>query len=105
MRYLMKVRHAALGEPFMGYDVGFVKQSFPSRASLIDELAARDENFRDLCDDFATADHVRLNLEQSSGPDRNERLAEYVELVNSLRDEIETALDNAAVVPFPRPRR
>lgn len=89
----------------MGYDVCFAKQCFPSRSSLIDELAARDENFRDLCDDFATADHVRLNLEKETGADRDERLSEYVELVNSLRDEIETALDNAAVVPFPRPRK
>lgn len=88
----------------MGYDVCFAKQCFPSRVALIDELAARDENFRDLCDDFATADHVRLNLEKGSTPDRDERLAEYQELVKTLRDEIEATLDNASVVPFPRPR-
>lgn len=39
----------------MGYDVAFVKRCFPARASLIDELAARDGSFRDLCYDFATA--------------------------------------------------
>jgi hypothetical protein len=89
----------------MGYDVGFAKQCFPSRASLIDELAARDENFRDLCDDLATADHVRLKLEKESAPIMDERLDEYVELVKSLRDEIEAALDSASVVPFPRPRK
>ncbi|TCU20400.1 hypothetical protein [Rhizobium sullae] len=89
----------------MGYDVAFVKRCFPARARLIDELAARDESFRDLCYDFAIAEEVRLTWETASGPERDERHAECVELVDCLRTEIETALDNAAVVPLHRPRR
>lgn len=87
----------------MGYDVGVAKQYFPSRASLIDELAARDESFRDLCYDFATAEELRLSWETASASERNERHAEFVVLVDSLRIEIEQALDNATVVPFRRP--
>jgi hypothetical protein len=89
----------------MGYDVGFAKKYFPSRANVIDQLAARDENFRDLCFDFETADEQRRKWETASGPVRNERHGEYMELVNSLRAEIEAALDSAAIVPFHRPRR
>lgn len=89
----------------MGYDVGFAKRCFATRARLIDDLAARDESFRDLCHDFATADQLRQSWETSSDPKRAERHAEFVELVDSLRKEIEAALDDAAVVPFHRPRR
>jgi hypothetical protein len=107
---LTEVRHATVrrhgyGEPLMGYDVGFAKRCFAARATLIDELAARDEGFRDLCHDFATADQLRQSWETSSRQESAERHAEFVELVGCLRSEIEAALDNAGVVPFPRPRR
>lgn len=94
-----------MGAIYMGYDVAFAKRCFPARASLIDELAARDGSFRDLCYDFATAEEVRVTWETASGPERDERHAECVELLDSLRTEIETALDNAAVVPFHGRRR
>lgn len=68
----------------MGYDVAFAKRCFPARASLIDELAARDGSFRDLCYDFATAEEVRLTWETASGPERDERHAECVELLDGL---------------------
>jgi hypothetical protein len=89
----------------MGYDVGFAKRCFAARAKQIDELAARDEEFRELCYDFATADELRQTWATSTSPERDERYAESVELVESLRSEIETALDNAAIVPFHRPRK
>lgn len=89
----------------MGYGLTFAKNQFATRAALIDELAARDENFRDLCDDFATANELRLSYEIACGPERDERHAEYVDLVDSLRIEIEAALNNAMVVLFHRPRR
>jgi hypothetical protein len=46
-----------------------------------------------------------VQWEQSSSPDRDERAAEYQELVDSLRTEIEQSLDRAAVVPFKPLRR
>jgi hypothetical protein len=89
----------------MGYDVGFAKRYFAARARQIDELAARDGEFRELCYDFATADELRQRWATSISPERDERYAESVELFESLRIEIETALDNAAIVPFHRPRK
>lgn len=89
----------------MGCDVSLVKRCFADRTSLIDELAARDESFRDLCDDFATADRLRLSFNKAAVPNGDERLAEYVELVNCLRDEIAMVLDNAVIVPFPRQKK
>jgi len=86
----------------MGYDAGFAKSCFPARASSIDALAARDEDFRELCNDLATAETLRLDWENSLDPRRDERYAECVELVESLRIEIEAVLDRAAVVTFPR---
>ena len=89
----------------MGKGIGFVKSCFHERAKVIDELALRSEGFRDLCDDFATANDEKLRWERSSAPERDERIAEYQELVDSLRIEIEQAIDRAAVIPFTRPRR
>ncbi|CDM58839.1 MULTISPECIES: hypothetical protein [Rhizobium] len=85
--------------------VEFAKAYFKPRAKAIEELAARSEGFRDLCDDFATASSEKLEWERSSGPDRDERIGEYTELVGSLQIEIEQALDQAHVVPFTRPRQ
>ncbi|NNH65368.1 hypothetical protein [Rhizobium laguerreae] len=89
----------------MGNGVGFVKSCFTRRANVIEELALRSEGFRDLCDDFVSANDEKLQWERSSAPEHDERIAEYQELVDSLRIEIEQALDRAAVVPFIRPRR
>ncbi|WP_086998484.1 hypothetical protein [Rhizobium sullae] len=88
----------------MGNGVGFVKSCFQQRAKVIEELAARNEEFRDLCDDFEIANNEEMQWEQSTAPERDERVAEYQELVDSLRTEIEQSLDRASVVPFKPPR-
>lgn len=85
--------------------VEFAKTYFKQRVRAIEELAARSEGFRDLCDDFATAYDGRLDWKRSSAPERAERVAEYTELIDSLQIEIELALDRVAIVPFTRPRR
>jgi len=85
--------------------VGFVKSSFRERAKVIEELAARNEGFRDLCDDFLTAHDEKEQWERSPDPERGERIAEYQELIDGMRIEIEQALDRAAIVPFRPPRR
>jgi phage host-nuclease inhibitor protein Gam len=76
------------------------ERRFPSRKQAIEERAARDEEFRDLCIDFADAEAELQRWEQSINPKREERCAEYAELVNDLAREIEAALDTAEIIPF-----
>jgi hypothetical protein len=70
------------------------------RGKEIEQLSARSDSFRDLCADFAIAEEVLRKWELSSAPERDERCAEYRQLVLELGQEIEAALDAAVVVPF-----
>jgi hypothetical protein len=74
------------------------------RREEIRQLSARNESFRDLCEDFAIAEAALRRWETSSDPDRDQRCAEYSQLVGELRKEVEAALDWAVVVPFAKPR-
>lgn len=78
-----------------------VKTRFPGRVQAIDALLARNEGFRDLCADYATAEDELRKWQSSSDPRRDSRIAEYNELVVELAAEIDAALDHA-VVPFPK---
>ncbi|TBY16543.1 hypothetical protein [Rhizobium leguminosarum] len=69
----------------MGNGVGFVKRAFEKRDKVIDELAARNEGFRDLCDDFEIANNEEERWRQSTAPERDERIAEYKELIEATR--------------------
>jgi hypothetical protein len=89
----------------MGNGVGFVKRAFEKRDKVIDELAARNEGFRDLCDDFEIANNEEERWRQSTAPERDERIAEYKELIEIMRIEIEQALEAAVAMPFKPPRR
>ncbi|MBZ9792970.1 hypothetical protein K9B32_23180 [Rhizobium sp. 3T7] len=89
----------------MGNGVEFVKSSFNEHAKVIEELAARDEGFCDMCDDFLTAHDEKLQWERSSAPERDERIGEYEELIVGLRIEIEQTINRAAVSPLKPPRR
>ncbi|TBF73041.1 hypothetical protein [Rhizobium leguminosarum] len=82
----------------MDYDTRFAKRIFPARAKTIDSLAARDDNFRELCADFSIADELRRKWETSSAAERNERHAECLELVETLRNETEAALESASMI-------
>lgn len=84
----------------MNNGVVAARRRFPFRGQAIEERAARDEQFRDLCTDFADAAAELLRWEQSREPKRDERFAEYQELVNDLAREIAAALDTAAIIPF-----
>lgn len=84
----------------MEYDTEFAKRAFPSTAQEIDALAARSESFRDLCNDLALADELMRKWETSTAPERDERYAEAVELVEGLGKEVETMLKYAKVIPF-----
>lgn len=73
---------------------------FPFKGVAIEERAARDGEFRDLCTDFADAETELLRWEQSTEPKRDERCAEYQELVADLAREIAASLDTASIIPF-----
>lgn len=66
---------------------------FPDRGRVIQELAAADEEFRDLCADLRDAESALAGWEQSQSSVRDERCAEYRGLVAGLSDEIEFELD------------
>jgi hypothetical protein len=87
----------------MGNGVGFVKRAFEKRDKVIDELAARNEGFRDLCDDFEIANNEEERWRQSTAPERDERIAEYKELIEIMRIEIKQALEAAVAMPFKPP--
>ncbi|MGO6723844.1 hypothetical protein ACC717_27870 [Rhizobium ruizarguesonis] len=89
----------------MANGVGFVKGCLQDRADAIEEFALRSEGFRDLCDDFEIANNEKVRWERSTAPERDERLAEHRELIESMRAEIEQTLDRATVVSFKPPRR
>ena len=76
------------------------KRRFPFRGHAIEERAARDEEFRDLCNDFSDAGAELRRWEQSTDPKREQRCAEYLELVTDLAREIEEVLDRAEIIPF-----
>jgi crotonobetainyl-CoA:carnitine CoA-transferase CaiB-like acyl-CoA transferase len=79
-------------------------QRFPEKRAAIEAMCARDDEFRTLCDDLAEAEAALSRWEGSTAPYRDQRCAEYRELVASLAAELESALQAAAVVPF-RPSR
>ncbi|TXR47090.1 hypothetical protein, partial [Phyllobacterium endophyticum] len=71
------------------------KQRFPSRSGAIEERAAEDEEFRDLCWDFHDAHAAQLHWKHSTEPNHEERCAEYLTLADDLAREIASALDTA----------
>ena len=67
---------------------------FPGRQAEIEELAARNEEFRMLCTDFADAETALRQWEASSSPTRDRLCAEYRTLIEDLAAEIEVALSS-----------
>ncbi|KQY22526.1 hypothetical protein [Rhizobium sp. Root482] len=82
-------------------DIGFAKHWFPKQAIEIDALASRDESFRELCNDFSIADDLVQKWKSSTAPERDERYAEALELMDGLSKEIGVMLSLAKIVPFP----
>jgi hypothetical protein len=86
----------------MDEGVTAVRRRFPARIQAIDDLAARNEEFREVCNDFADAQSELAKWEVSTDPKRDERCGEYEELIAELSKEIEEALDKASVLPLHR---
>jgi hypothetical protein len=72
-------------------------QRFPDRQRAVEALAARDESFRLLCIDFADAEAALRRWRTTDAGLREQRCAEYEELVESLAGEIALGLDTAEV--------
>ncbi len=87
----------------MDEGVAAVRLHFPDRAEAIDDLASWDTVFCEICRDFAEAQMELANWQVSSDPNRDQRSAEYRELIAGLGTEIEDALDTAKVVPLHHP--
>ncbi|NHT77758.1 hypothetical protein G8E10_18815 [Rhizobiaceae bacterium CRRU44] len=75
---------------------------FPDRSTAIRGLSARDDGFRDMCADLATAEAELQRWQASDDPGRSGRVHEYRVLVDELTLEIAAALDASAIVPFHR---
>ncbi|MBB3237407.1 hypothetical protein [Phyllobacterium endophyticum] len=88
----------------MDKGVAAAKRRFPARSAAIEERAAHDEEFRDLCIDFGDAEAELLRWQQSNDEKREERCAEYLELVVDLAKEIRAALGTAEIIPFHKRR-
>ncbi|KQT50877.1 hypothetical protein ASG43_06360 [Aureimonas sp. Leaf454] len=82
----------------MDDEASATKNAFPGKASKIDRLAVRDEDFADLCRDFDLAVSEHRSWSDSKAPERGERLSEYATLIDELKGEIERALVTADVV-------
>ncbi|MEJ5020992.1 hypothetical protein WH297_14815 [Ochrobactrum vermis] len=78
----------------------FAKRKFPEHALEIEALALRNESFRELCNDFSIADQLVRDWELSTAPERDERHAEALELMDDLGKEIHFMVVLAKVVPF-----
>lgn len=87
----------------MDEGVAAVRLQFPVRVKAIDERAAWDDVFCEICRDFAEAQAELAKWEASPDPNRDERCAEYRELIAELGKEIEDVLDNATVRPLHHP--
>lgn len=84
----------------MGNGVEFVGSYFKTPVEVVEKLAIRSEAFRDLCADFAMAYEESKRWQHSSSSDRQERIAEYQELIDSMRLDIERELERLRTAPF-----
>jgi hypothetical protein len=84
----------------MDHGVRAAIERFPMWRRTIEALAARNEDFRSLCEDLAEAQLALRRWEQSSSQVREQRCVEYASLVEDLASEIEDALEAASIVPL-----
>lgn len=75
---------------------------FPTHAAQIESLIDRNESFRSMCDDLASAEQALLSVGHLPHSVREERRIEFSQLVDSLAAEIERSLSQVKVVPLKR---
>ena len=77
----------------MDEEVRAAVRRFPARQAAIVALAARDEEFRSVCADFADAEVALRHWQAAESPMRERLSSEYRQLVEELADEVEMALN------------
>jgi hypothetical protein len=77
----------------MDEEVHAAVRRFPTRQTAIEALAARDEEFRSLCADFADAEAALRRWQVAESPMRERLSSEYRQLVEELADEVEMVLN------------
>ena len=70
----------------MGDEIETLARRFPQHASTIRRLAARDPNFRSICDDYGEAQRALKHWE-AAGQAAPERVAEYRQILTELEAE------------------
>ena len=65
---------------------------FPEHAASIRDLFHADQNFREMCGDYADALEALQSWQASDGPQKAACIEEYQELVGALENEIVAAL-------------
>lgn len=74
---------------------------FPASGAQISTLAAKDDAFRDMCEELAEADALLARLDASRPANETERRLECEGWIERLTAEIADALRKAQVVPLP----
>jgi chromosome segregation ATPase len=82
---------------------------FPEHAQAIEQLAERDETFRDICQELADAETALESVRRGPTELREAREDEWQALIERLAAQITEALQNENVIPIrrrssPRPR-
>lgn len=75
---------------------------FPQEAHSIEDLTARSEDFRDMCDELAAAEQGLLATKDVRPEIREERIAEWAGWIDRLTAEIAAALSKSNVIPLGR---
>ncbi|MGO4402774.1 hypothetical protein AB4Z10_00760 [Bosea sp. RAF48] len=82
-----------------------VLQRFPTERRAIEQLAARSEDFCDMCEELVEAELALRVAQMMPAEIRGERTAEWVAQIERLSAEIGRALRTANVIPIGRVNR
>jgi len=81
-----------------------VLRHFPTKADAVRDLARRNQDFRDMCQELDDAEGALARMESVPPDIREGRKKECLGWIERLRHEMEDALDEAKVISLPRPK-
>lgn len=82
--------------------VSAVMQRLPTERRTIEQLAARSEDFCDMCEELAEAERALLLAQALPAEIRGERTAEWFAVIDRLIAEIGAALRTVDLIPIGR---